>query len=123
MVALEGQHTGWLTNASSKERPSLTSKEPISGICWAEAWSRSSASTKTKLGRSAEDSAPSSWELPGAEVSDPEQPTTRRRRIDRHTMTPKVVLILAPIDLTLWLTTVTKLPLCCRSALLQRLIC
>ncbi len=36
-VALEGQHTGWLTKASSNEAPCSANKEPISGICWTEA--------------------------------------------------------------------------------------
>src|SRR5215212_3953962 len=111
MVALEGQHTGWLTKAFSKERPSWTNKEPISGIFWAEAKSRSSAITKIMLGGSAGDSASSCWDVSACEIPDPEQPATRRRKTDRQARTPKdTLLFLAPKDLSPLLVTM-KLPL------------
>jgi hypothetical protein len=46
------------------------------------------------LGRSVADSASSSWDIPDAGVSDPEQLATKRRRTDRHARAPEDVLLL-----------------------------
>jgi len=104
MVALEGQHTGWLAKAFSRERPSSINRERISSIFWAEAWSRSSARMKMMLGRSVADSASCFWDVP-----DDEQPATKRRKTDRHARAPKGALLIALKGLSALLI-VTQLP-------------